>query len=43
MAIAVIPEEPRGRSERLAVVLAIIVLLLIVGLFVFSMLDAYAF
>jgi hypothetical protein len=43
MAIAVMPEEPPSRWERLAGALFAAIVLVVAALFVFSMLDAYVF
>ena len=41
MAIAVVPEGPKSRWDRLANVLLVLAAMLLLGLFVFSLLDAY--
>jgi hypothetical protein len=41
MAIAVMPEPPRDRWDRLVTLGMIAIIVLILGLFVFSMLDSY--
>ena len=41
MAIAVMPEPPRDRWGRLASAAMIAVIVLILGLFVYSMLESY--
>ena len=43
MAIAVMPGRPKSRWDRLATALLLVVVLLVVGLLVFSPLDAYVF
>ena len=43
MAIAVLPDEPRGRWERFAGILLLVALIAVVALFAYSMLDAYVF
>jgi lysophospholipid acyltransferase (LPLAT)-like uncharacterized protein len=43
MAIAVLPDGPKGRWERLASLLMVLALAAVVGLFAYSMLDAYVF
>jgi hypothetical protein len=43
VAIAVVPEPPRGRWERVGSVVLVVVALAVLALFVYSMLDAYVF
>ncbi len=43
MAIAVMPEGPKSRWDRVANALLVLAALLVVGLLVFSLLDAYVF
>ncbi len=43
MAIAVVPEPPQNRWERVGNTLVIIVVVVVLALFVYSMLDAYVF
>ena len=41
MAIAVLPEDPRDRGERQLERLALFAVGIVVGLFVYAMIDAY--
>jgi lysophospholipid acyltransferase (LPLAT)-like uncharacterized protein len=41
VAIAVLPDGPRGRRDRLASALLLLAVVLVLGLLVFSLLDAY--
>ena len=43
MAIAVLPEGPKSRWDRFVNALLVLAVLLVVGLLVFSLLDAYVF
>ena len=43
MAIAVMPDEPPGRYERVIEAIAVVALILVGALFVYAMLDAYVF
>ena len=43
MAIAVVPEDPRDRWERLGDVALVLAVVAVVALFVYGMLDAYVF
>ncbi len=43
MAIAVLPEGPRNRLERVGEAVLVVVVVAIVVLFVYSLLDAYVF
>lgn len=43
MAIAVMPDGPKSRWDRLSTALLVLAVLLVLGLLVFSLLDAYVF
>lgn len=43
MAIAVMPDGPRSRWDRLLTALLLLAALLVLGLLLFSLLDAYLF
>jgi hypothetical protein len=43
MAIAVMPEGPPSRWDRVATVVFAVIIVVIAALFAFSMLDAYVF
>lgn len=43
MAIAVMPDGPKSRWDRLSSALLVFAVLLVLGLLVFSLLDAYVF
>ena len=43
MAIAVMPDGPKSRWDRLSNALLLLAVLVVLGLLVFSLLDAYVF
>ena len=43
MAIAVMPDGPKSRWDRLSSALLVLAVLVVLGLLVFSLLDAYVF
>jgi len=43
VAIAVLPEGPKSRWDRIANVLLVVGVAIVLGLLVFSLLDAYVF